>query len=105
MDVLTWVDEDRLCGSHRDRVMLKADSVAWPPYDDSEANRRHEIDGKPRSFRIVYSKSRLDQRLSVLAYAPVLADGHKICDTVSEAKLWCEEVELAKLHGKPLPAG
>lgn len=105
MDVLTWRDEDQGGYGHADRVMLKADSVAWPPYEDTENNIRNLIHGKPRVFRIVYSKSKLSARGMVLAFAPVLADGMKTFDTVSEAKIWCEEMELAKLNGKPLPGG
>jgi len=65
---------------------LKANSTAYPPHTD---------DGSFSFYRIKIARN---QRRDVLAFAPDLKGGMKICDTIDEAKQWCEDHENARIE-------
>ena len=64
---------------------LKAPSAAYPPRDD----------GSTRIYRIKIAE---DEQRSVLAFAPELKNGMKVCDSIDEAKQWCEDHEQARIE-------
>lgn len=65
---------------------LKANSEAYPPHTD---------DGSPSYYRIKIAQ---DQQRSVLAFAPDIKGGMKICDSIDQAKQWCEDHEQARIE-------